>query len=251
MAAQTTTRLTPNRLAALRRWFREQDPLLVIFVLAFVLVIAAGPIVNLWNNRTQSSIIIVATPRPTPALPTSKATAASVQVADASIARLPRAVVAYHEPRPDAVLRAVDSGAAYTATEQLDGRWLHAEIEGIGPAWLEIAELAGIAGVPNAAPPPTQPAEAPPAQPAAEVIVFVAAPAAEPAAQPTVAPSLPTIAPAPTSAPSWMVLHVASTPTPNGFADSFQEPATNPFIGCLTDACRERFGQPTAAAELP
>lgn len=232
MTTRTTTHL--RRRHPLVRWLADQDPWLLISLLAIVLVVAGGTVRNLWLARSYepapAPIIIMATPQAI-AVPTS---APEIQVAAAATQRLPRAVVAYSEPAPDAAIGAIEPGRAYTPTERLGDGWLLAEVAGSGQVWLRVVDLAGLAGVPDAAPPPIQEQ-----QPA----VLVVAPAVvEAAAQPTVAPP-PTVAPAPTTAP-WMVLHVA-TPEPKAddFIASFEAPAgPNPFVGCITSACREQFG---------
>jgi hypothetical protein len=99
---------------------------------------------------------------------------------------------------------------------------------------LKIAELYGLASLPRTAQ-PTIPA---PTAPPMIIVEQAPAPAVEyapPTYQPPPAP--PTPEPTPPSAPT------------SDFAASFQEPPKpNPFIGCVTNACREQFGQlPTIA----
>jgi hypothetical protein len=248
MTAPTTTKLSMPLRVRFVRWLGELDRPLLVCGLALFLILAAGTAANFLNNRTQAQpqapIIIMASPQPTPSLPTLASSPASeapvLQIAASSVRRFERAVRAYGAPSLDSGVGAIEPGRPYTMTLRQGTDWFEADVERSGRLWFLVAEVTGLADLPEAEPPVT---EAAPQEPA--VMVAAPAPAAvEPAAAPTVAPPPPTVAP-PVATPSWMVLHVASTstPTPNDFADSFQEPATNPFIGCVTAECRRQFGQ--------
>ncbi len=248
MGTQTTSHLaTTGQPRTLRRRLAEQDRWLLACVLAILAILAGGALLGAWQrwDRSRSTpIIIMVTPTlPTPA-PTAEVAAEvapDLHTSMTAVRTLPCAVIAYSEPDRATEIRALAPGLAFTPTEQISGEWVRAEVTGAGSIWMTVQELTCITGVPDAAPPPA-PQEAP-------VVMLVAAPAAaEPAAQPTVAPPPPppTAAPAPTAAP-WMVLDVGPTQaaTPTDWAASFQEPPRpNPFIGCISEACREQFGQP-------
>lgn len=201
----TTTNLRGTLRNRFLRWLREQDPVMLGALVAFALVITAGTLVNLWNNRTQQQpIIIMATPYPTPPLslpsaspaprPMSEAPAAQVSVSSAK--HFERAVRAYSEPSPNAAIGAIEPGRQYTLIERRGTEWMRAEVVGSGSLWFQVAEVTGLADVPDTAP------QAP------ALVADVAGPAAaDPAAQPTVAPP-----PQPTAATLQML--TAASPAP-------------------------------------
>ena len=257
-----TTRINPPRAA----WpaLAACGALVVLIILLVVVLVRAGSLAA----ATPDPVIILGTSTPT-AAPT------------AQTVGLARAIIAYDAPGGNAI-GGIEPGRQYTVVARAGIDWLQLDVAGSGLVWTQIDQVDGVdvAALPDLAPPTAPPVAQQPAQPQGDSATVsnagggqvyptpdadgnicqdgrcwnVNAPSVVYVADPrTLATPTPAAAVAAGDQPSSGLPQPGEPGFKESFRDpndaatdaSFQEPAKpNPFIGCVTQACRKQFGRP-------
>lgn len=251
-----TVRTVPIK--APRPWL----PLVMLATFGALTLVLVGVILYAAQPSTASAVSppvqIVATPTLGPA---------------AQTGGLARAIIAYDAPDGNAI-GGIEPGRTYTVVARSGIGWLQLDVDGSGLVWTPADQVDGVdmSALADLEPPTPAPAPAPVvAEQPAPVVISQPAAAQEPP-RPTpiiiVATAILPDAPRagqPMTQEEQRATSVAAGDQPSsglpepgdpGFADSFQDPddaATdasfeepakpNPFIGCVTQACRDQFGQ--------